>query len=331
MARIRTIKPEFFTSLTIADLPLSARLTFIGLWTHVDDDGRCVDEPRLVRAAVWPLDDRTAADVDADIRALHDASLILRYQHAGRRYMAIANWTEHQRIDKPKPSKLPAPEESTPVPPSPGTNAPDKPPTSGNTDRPAQDATRPGIVQDTSTTHPGLIPVGKEQGTGKGKEQGKDSPPPSDAELPPAAGAGTAQPSDSERRDDVELICSTLCDAIAANGSKRPNITKRWRTEARLLLDKDGRTVDQVLTAIAWCQNDTFWRANVLSMPKLREKYDQLRLAAQRTQQQHPGGNVVPIGHARPSITDARVQAALDLGRQMQAEYDAAQTAKEAQ
>lgn len=44
-----------------------------------------------------------------------------------------------------------------------------------------------------------------------------------------------------------------------------------------------------------------------------------------------PGGNVVRLqpGAPRPSVTDQRVQAALDLGRQMQAEYDAAQ--KEAQ
>lgn len=44
-----------------------------------------------------------------------------------------------------------------------------------------------------------------------------------------------------------------------------------------------------------------------------------------------PGGNVVRLQHGSPrlSTTDARVQAALDLGRQMQAEYDAAQ--KEAQ
>lgn len=45
-------------------------------------------------------------------------------------------------------------------------------------------------------------------------------------------------------------------------------------------------------------------------------------------------GAVVPFpgpAMVRPSTTDARVQAALDLGREMQAEYDAAQAAKEAQ
>jgi hypothetical protein len=58
MARIRSIKPEFFTSLTIGSLSERARLAFIGIWTFVDDYGRAVDDARLVKAAVFPLDDR---------------------------------------------------------------------------------------------------------------------------------------------------------------------------------------------------------------------------------------------------------------------------------
>ncbi|MCF3101471.1 hypothetical protein IPZ58_07740 [Streptomyces roseoverticillatus] len=162
MARIRTIKPEFFTSLTIADLPLSARLTFIGLWTHVDDDGRCVDEPRLVRAAVWPLDDRTAGDVEDDLRRLHDASLIVRYEHSGRRYLAVRSWREHQRIDKAKPSKLPAPATCRQLPPEPADDAP----TCDDAEFPDESESDPGRVHDGSTTRPGRVPVGKEQGTG---------------------------------------------------------------------------------------------------------------------------------------------------------------------
>jgi DNA-binding transcriptional ArsR family regulator len=83
-------------------------------------------------------------------------------------------------------------------------------------------------------------------------------------------------------RPDVEKICNHLADRIVENGSKRPTITAKWLTDARLLLDKDGRTVEQVIRAIDWCQNDAFWRANIRSMPTLREKYDTLRLQAQR-------------------------------------------------
>ena len=86
----------------------------------------------------------------------------------------------------------------------------------------------------------------------------------------------------AERRDDVDRICDHLADLIEANGSKRPPIGKGWRDAARLMLDRDGRTEQEIHGAIEWCQSDEFWRSNILSMPKLREKYDQLRLQAQR-------------------------------------------------
>jgi hypothetical protein len=83
-------------------------------------------------------------------------------------------------------------------------------------------------------------------------------------------------------RADVERLCARLADRIEANGSKRPAVTRRWRDAARLMLDRDGRTEQQIATAIDWCQGNEFWRANILSMPKLREKYEQLRLQAGR-------------------------------------------------
>lgn len=109
MPRIRSIKPEFFTSLTIADLTPEQRLTFIGLWTHSDDEGRCVDDARLIKAALWPLDDRTASDVEGDLKALTESSLILRYSLNQKRYLAVRGWSEHQKINRPTPSRLPPP------------------------------------------------------------------------------------------------------------------------------------------------------------------------------------------------------------------------------
>jgi hypothetical protein len=111
-------------------------------------------------------------------------------------------------------------------------------------------------------------------------------------------------------RLDVDRLCYHLADRIEANGCKRPEITKRWRDAARLMLDRDGRTERQVMTAIDWCQDNEFWRANILSMPKLREKYDQLRLQASRV-----NGN----GNGRKSTTNDRVQQAAEAGRRVQA------------
>lgn len=90
------------------------------------------------------------------------------------------------------------------------------------------------------------------------------------------------------RRDDVERICSHLADRIEANGSKRPVVSGKWRDAARLMIDRDGRTEDAIHRAIDWCQDSDFWRGNILSLPKFREKYDQLRLQALREQHEEP-------------------------------------------
>ncbi|AVH58409.1 MULTISPECIES: hypothetical protein [Streptomyces] len=287
MARIRTIKPEFFTSLTVAGLTPEQRLTFIGLWTHADDEGRCVDDARLIKAAVWPLDDRTAADVEADLRALTESSLITRYTLNRKPYMVVNGWREHQRINRPTKSRFPAPEDA------------DSPPTSGNA--PSVD-THAQLSEDSRPER--NREQGKEQGTGN-----RDSSP----EL------ATRDTDPTPEREDVEQLCTHLADRIEANGSKRPTITKAWRNAARLMLDKDGRTPQQVHAAIDWCQDSEFWRSNVMSMPKLRDKYDTLRLQATRPTAAH-GGNVVPIGAARPSTTDQRVAEGMALAARLRAQ-----------
>jgi hypothetical protein len=103
-------------------------------------------------------------------------------------------------------------------------------------------------------------------------------------------------------RPDVERLCVHLADRIEANGSRRPPIGRKWRDAARLMIDRDHRTEQQVMAAIDWCQENEFWRSNILSMPKLREKYEQLRLQAGRVKQ-----------NGRSSTTDDRVRAGLDL------------------
>lgn len=112
MARIRTIKPEFFTSETIAALPLSARLTFIGLWTHVDDYGVCLGNERLIHAAVWPLEEdprESLARTREDIASLSELGLVTLYHHSDKRYLHVTGWAEHQKVDRPGRRRLPLP------------------------------------------------------------------------------------------------------------------------------------------------------------------------------------------------------------------------------
>ncbi|WP_224274002.1 hypothetical protein [Streptomyces sp. LS1784] len=126
-------------------------------------------------------------------------------------------------------------------------------------------------------------------------------------------GAGHDEPP----RADVERVCRALADAIEANGSKRPTITKQWRDSARLLIDKDRRTVEQVLGAIEWSQNSDFWRPNVQSMPKLRKQYDQMRLQAMRDK---PKANLPATANGHLPGTDSRVAEHYDLMNELLAE-----------
>lgn len=109
MPRIRTIKPDFFTSDTVSELPLRARLTWIGLWTHCDDHGRCRNNVKLIKAAVWPLDDVSLRDVAEDLDALAEAGVIYLYAVDDRTYLQVTGWTEHQKVDRPSKSAIPAP------------------------------------------------------------------------------------------------------------------------------------------------------------------------------------------------------------------------------
>ncbi|SWD82810.1 primosomal protein I [Klebsiella pneumoniae] len=55
MARIRTIKPEFWTDEDMAEVSEPACLLAIGLLNYADDEGYFNANPKLIKAAVFPI------------------------------------------------------------------------------------------------------------------------------------------------------------------------------------------------------------------------------------------------------------------------------------
>lgn len=111
MARIRTIKPEFWTSEQILNLSIPARLLFIGLWNFCDDGGNHVASERTLKAEVFPSDDMDSTNVRRMIDELSRQGLIVEYEVLGKSYWHVTGW-QHQKIDKPNP-KLPVFNDST--------------------------------------------------------------------------------------------------------------------------------------------------------------------------------------------------------------------------
>ena len=63
MARIRTTKPEFWTSTQVMECSHSARLLFLGSWNFYDDAGRHTFDPKRLKAEVFPADAVSSTDV----------------------------------------------------------------------------------------------------------------------------------------------------------------------------------------------------------------------------------------------------------------------------
>lgn len=112
MPRIRTVKPEFFTSEQVAACSRDARLLFIGLWNFCDDGGVHPASAKRVKMEVFPGDDVNVELVETWIRELISNGLLEEYSVEGKKYWHVISWKNHQKIDKPN-YRHPKPEDAT--------------------------------------------------------------------------------------------------------------------------------------------------------------------------------------------------------------------------
>jgi hypothetical protein len=108
MARIRTIKPEFWTSAQVMECSVPARLLFIGIWNFADDAGRMAYSPKTLKAQIFPSDPITPEELARHVDELSSTGLVRIYDVDEKQYVLVTGW-KHQRIDKPKASQIPGP------------------------------------------------------------------------------------------------------------------------------------------------------------------------------------------------------------------------------
>jgi hypothetical protein len=105
MARIRTIKPEFWQNEQLAALSQHARLLAIALLNHADDEGYFLANVSLVRSACFPFED-DSTNVRRSIDELSSIGYIAVKTCSGKCVGRIIRFADHQRIDRPQKSKL---------------------------------------------------------------------------------------------------------------------------------------------------------------------------------------------------------------------------------
>jgi hypothetical protein len=106
MARARNIKPSFFKNFDLADQGPLAQLLFAGLWCLADKEGRLKDQPRYIKAEIFPYYD---CDVNGELTKLQREGFIRRYESHGIAVVEIINFKKHQSPHHTeKDSQLPA-------------------------------------------------------------------------------------------------------------------------------------------------------------------------------------------------------------------------------
>lgn len=270
MARIRTIKPQFWSTPGIETLDPMWRLLYVAMWNWADDYGRGTAEARELMGFVFPRDeDMTLEEFRRGLGGIRRVFGVEFYTVGGRSYYSIPTWEKHQKIDKRSKFQHPGPEEGEPY--DPEVKPQVRASIGGHSEEPAEYSEESG----SRNKEVGI----EEVGSNNTSEVASDD-----------SDAANVLPLKAEiiERPDVEQLLDQLDEQIEANGNRKPNRNKKNHDAMRLLLDRDGYTPEQVSYIIDWAQASNFWQANVLSAAKLREKFTQLVAQARRDSKRKP-------------------------------------------
>ena len=98
MARIRTIKPEFWEDEKLTKLPLHARLLFIGTWNFADDNGLLLANPVLMKSHIFPYEDIGISTISEWIDMLVENGMLIRTTYNGKDCLIIRKFLIHQNL-----------------------------------------------------------------------------------------------------------------------------------------------------------------------------------------------------------------------------------------
>lgn len=109
MARIRSIKPEFWSDDSVIDCSPLARLMFIGTWNFADDAGNLDRSAKQLKTRIFPVDD---VDCEPLVEELLTHGLLIEYSVSGKKYLHIPGFADHQIINRPSKPVVPTYQES---------------------------------------------------------------------------------------------------------------------------------------------------------------------------------------------------------------------------
>lgn len=263
MARIRTIKPEFFRHEKLQDLAAEygaeIMLVFAGLWGHCDKAGRFEWRPRMLKLDILPFLD---FDMAAALSVLSSEGLVRRYEADGKEYGVIDSFTEHQRIGGKEAQEPP----KHPEPPSEcednqqGSNGEATGKQSGLQEGKGREGNRKGIGREGNS--PNGENAREEVGSAK-RADGKSS-------LSALPRSFTEWPEREEANRFARWFAGNLKpESIRGTESELQDWALVWY-HLRVTDKRDN--VAEMAEAIQWARGDPFWCRNFLTPTKLRRR-----------------------------------------------------------
>lgn len=145
MPRIRTVKPEFWQDDRIGTLSHGARLLALSVLNFADDKGRFKATVLRLKVFTFPYDESIRPEeVGKFLKELIGIRYLIEYSVNGETAYQIRSFLKHQQIQHPTKSRLPSP-------------------------------ARIHVNEDSMNVHGALTDNSMEdQGSGKGKDQGKE-------------------------------------------------------------------------------------------------------------------------------------------------------------
>jgi hypothetical protein len=235
----RIIKESIRESPSIDQLSPQAEILFYRLLTFADDYGLFKSDPRLLKAALFPLKDCRSEQVGLWLDDVAATGMISFYVGSdGKPYGTFNNWERHQIIRNKKPKH--------------------PPPNSHKFQTVAE-------LMLAIEINCNQLPA-DESGCVSNPIQSNPNPNPISCQNFP-------QDSDAIRLSMLLFSLVKKRDEKA----KEPNLQK-WAVHIDRLIKIDQRTPNEIEQVIRWCQEDQFWQNNILSSQKLRDQFTQLTL-----------------------------------------------------
>ena len=248
MAEGRMLKRAVATSRKLAELKTdSARMLYTWLIPFLDVEGRYFGDPDIIKGSIVPrIKDFTIEKVSECLTDIQRTGLILWYQVNGDKYLQFTVFNKHQNINKERESKdvFPEPTDS-------GVTLADSGVTLADSGVTLADS---GVTLADSGVTQSNTPLSKDKLSKDKLSKYKESD-----------------------FQSASLLKNLILENIPSHKITDKQL-ESWANETRLMREKDNHTIEEINDLIQWSQKHYFWKANILSMGKLREKWGGLWL-----------------------------------------------------